>query len=86
MCGATRRPDAFDPEGDGYDYDTARAAGLGTTVDEEDGQPHWPSRDPRNGMILKGRKHLTFEKAIEADASLGYRLQKRNGRYYTEKE
>lgn len=85
MCAPTKQS-AFDPEGDGYDYETARSAGLGTSIDSEDGQPHWPSREPRTGMVLKGRKHATFDKAIEADSSLGYKLEKRGQRYYTVKE
>lgn len=76
---ADRRP-RFDPEEDGYDYETARAAGLAAG---EDG--HWPSRDPRTGMLLKGRKHPTFDKGVAVDEELGYRLEKRGGRYYTVK-
>jgi len=70
-------PTKFDPEGDGYDYDTARQAGL---APDKDG--HWPSRDPRSGVLLKGRKHPTSAKGDEADAKLGYYTRKReDGRY-----
>jgi hypothetical protein len=68
----------FDPEGDDYDYDTARDAGIGPG---EDG--HWASRDPRDGKLLKGRKHPTFDKGVDTDRELGYGLQKQGGRYYT---
>ena len=45
---------------------------------------HSSSRDPRTGMMLKGRKHDTFEKAVESDLKLGYELQKgKDGRYYS---
>ncbi|MHC4278428.1 MAG: hypothetical protein ACYSTI_14090, partial [Planctomycetota bacterium] len=42
-------PTPFDPEGSGYDYQTAEEAGI--TPDEN---KHWPSLDARTGMVLKG--------------------------------
>ena len=75
------RPGAFDPEGDGYDYRTAKAAGI-----KEGSDGHWPSREPKSGRLLKGRKHKTFEKGVKADKALGYEIEKRaDGRYYTVK-
>lgn len=69
----------FDPEGDGYDYDSAREAGL---EPGEDG--HWPSREPRSGKILKGRKHSTYHKTEEGEAAAGYEIRKESdGRYYS---
>lgn len=84
----SKRPSSkFDPEGSDYDYATARARGLSPQgVDPEDGLPHWPSRDPVSGMLLKGRAHPTFDKGVKVDEELGYRLQKRGGRYYTVKD
>lgn len=73
-----RESQPFDPEGEGYDYDQARAAGMGP---DETG--HWPSREPGSGLQLKGRKHKTFDQAIETDRMQGYGLEKQNGRYYT---
>jgi len=70
----------FDAYGSGYDYDTARQEGLGP---DESG--HWPSRAPSTGMLLKGRKHPTFDKGVDADEDLGYMLSHRDDRYYTEK-
>ena len=70
----------FDPEGDGYDYRTARLAGVQRGPDG-----HMGSRDPVTGMQLKGRRHPTFNQAIETDRMEGYGLEKRNGRYYTQK-
>jgi hypothetical protein len=70
-------PAKFDPEGDGYDYETARAAGL---APDETG--HWPSRDPRTGVLLKGRQHPTSKLGDEADAKKGFYTRKReDGRY-----
>jgi hypothetical protein len=72
---------AFDPEGDGYDYETARLRGM-----RPDADGHWSSRDPETGMLLKGRAHPTFNKGVEADRGLGYELETRDGRYYTTKK
>jgi hypothetical protein len=74
-------PMPFDPEGADYDYETARAAGI-----EPDADGHWASRDPRTGMLLKGRTHPTFSKGVAVDEEMGYRLSKRDGRYYTTKD
>lgn len=68
----------FNPDGGGYDFETARAAGI-----KPDATGHWPSRDARTGMILKGRKHPTFNKTIAADQKLGYKMIKKGGRYYS---
>jgi hypothetical protein len=69
----------FDPESDSYDYGSAKQRGLQAG---EDG--HWPSRDPETGMLLKGRRHKTFQKGVDVDRGMGYRLEKRDdGRYYT---
>ena len=77
----------FDPEGEDYDYDTAKEAGLEPKAVEDDDVPHWPSRDPRTGVLLKGKKHKTFQLGVDEDAKLGYKLRKRDdGRYVTEKE
>lgn len=76
----------FDPEGEDYDYAGARAAGLKPQMVDDDTVPHWPSRDPATGMLLKGRTHPTFDKGVKADADLGYRLEKRGSRYYTIKD
>ena len=47
---------------------------------------HSSSRDPRTGMMLKGRNHETMNKAIAADERLGYVMKKgEDGRYYSTK-
>ena len=72
----------FDPEGSGYDFKTAKEYGI-----EPDKSGHWQSRVPETGMILKGRKHPTFNKTIEADKKLGYKIIKgTDGRYYSFKK
>ena len=72
-----RKP--FDPEGSGYDYETAKKGGLKPGSDG-----HWPSRDPKTGQVLKGRKHETYHKAVKSDKEKGYEHHKgKNGRYYS---
>lgn len=68
----------FDPEGSGYDYKSAREAGL-----SPDETGHWPSRDPKSGKILKGRKHPTWHLTEEGERKAGYEIRKINGRYYS---
>jgi hypothetical protein len=68
----------FDAESGEYDYDSAKAAGL--TPDETG---HWPSRDPKTGLILKGRKHPTWDKTLQGEADAGYKIIKKDGRYYS---
>ena len=70
----------FDPEGTGYDSDTAREAGL-----EPDETGHWGSLDPRTGMLLKGMKHKTIQKTIDVERKLGNKIVKRGKRYYSTK-
>lgn len=72
----------FDPEGDGYDMETAVKAGL-----KADKTGHWPSREPTSGQLLKGRKHKTFALTIQGEAKAGYRIKKgEDGLYYSQKE
>jgi hypothetical protein len=69
----------FDPNGSGYDFESAQAAGLGP---DETG--HWPSRVPQTGLILKGRKHPTYHKTVKAENKLGYSIiEGPGGRYYS---
>jgi len=71
-------PGVFDPEGPGYDYETAIKFGLGPDI-----TGHWPSRVPQTGLILKGRKHKTWPLTVEGEKKAGYIIIKRNGRYYS---
>jgi len=69
----------FDPEGSGYDYESAKSAGLKPDPKTK----HWSSRNPQTGQMLKGRKHPTWKLGVKEDLKLGYRLVKKNGKYYT---
>jgi len=68
----------FDPEGSGYDMETALAFGM-----RPHKSGHWYSRAP-NGQILKGKGHETFHKTIAGEKKAGYIIKKMaNGRYYS---
>ena len=72
----------FDPEGSGYDYETARKSGM-----KPDDTGHWSSREPKTGQILKGRKHKTYSKTVKGEANAGFEIyQGANGRYYSRKK
>lgn len=71
----------FDPEGEGYDMDTAISAGL-----KADETGHWPSREPKTGMLLKGKGHKTWNLTEKGEADAGYEIYKgEDGRYYSRK-
>lgn len=90
--GNTARPKpVFSAEGSGYDYDTARRAGI-----TPDASGHWPSRvelppekakalglPPGSGVILKGRGHETFDKTVQGEKQAGYQIIKLGDRYYS---
>ena len=72
----------FDPEGSGYDEDSARKAGM-----KPDATGHWSSREPKSGLLLKGRKHKTWGKTVEGERKAGYEIyKKKDGRYYSRKK
>ena len=82
----------FNPEGNDYDYVTAKELGL---LKERKmfyrdapakARHHLPSLDPRTGMILKGRSHPTFSKTLAREKELGNAIIKKDGRYFSIKE
>ncbi len=81
----------FDPEGEDYDYEGAKGAGLEPQFNPKPAMgepgPRWPSRNPETGVLFKGKKHPTFQHGVDEDAKLGYKLRKRDdGRYETQKD
>lgn len=85
----------FDPESAGYDYATAKAGGLGPTGTGEN-KGHWGSVTkaseadrkkfglPEDSYVmLKGRKHETWDKAEEAEIARGSKIVKHGDRYYS---
>ena len=78
---ARQKKKPFDAEGVGYDYGSAGRYGL--TADKTG---HYPSRVPQTGLLLKGRRHKTWHLTEKAEKKLGYKIIKRNGRYYSLKK
>jgi hypothetical protein len=75
---SSQKRKAFDPEGSDYDMDSAVAAGL-----QPDETGHWASRDPKTGLILKGKGHPTFELTVKGEEEAGHEIVKKDGRYYS---
>jgi hypothetical protein len=84
---------AFNPKGKGYDYKSAKKAGMKPTIDPKDGKLHWGSVAPATKKeqatgnlpkgsykVLKGEKHETMWKAKDAEEKRGARLVKRGGK------
>jgi hypothetical protein len=80
----------FNPQGSDYDYQTARAYGMGQ------GDGNWGSVAPASEgerklhglpedsyLMLKGAQHPTWGKAVEAEESRGSKVVKYGDRYYS---
>ena len=79
---ALKKRKKFDPEGDGYDYETAKKSGM-----KPDSTGHWSSREPKTGRLLKGRNHKTWNKTVEGERKAGYEIYKgKDGFYYSRKK
>ena len=87
--------EAFNPEGRGYDYNAARSAGMGPDGTGQN-KGHWGSvreatdaERKRHGLpdeaylILKGRNHETWDKAVQGEAERGFKIVKRGDRYWS---
>ncbi len=84
----------FDADSDAYDYETAKRYGMGADGKGED-QGHWGSRVELNdkdrpedlpqgtGIMLKGSKHETWDKAVKGEQEAGFDVVKRGSRYYS---
>lgn len=80
-------PSSFDPEGEGYDMESALKAGIQPQINPEDGLPHWQSREPKTGLLLKGKKHKTWNLLEEGEKKAGYEIYKgEDGRYYSKQK
>ena len=71
----------FDPEGSGYDYESAKKYGIKPTIDIT-GKEKWQSRVPQTGLLLKGKKHETWWKTERDEKAAGYLIIKKGNRYY----
>ena len=74
---AVTKKKTFNAEGTGYDTETAAEAGL------ESKEGHLPSLDPRTGMVLKARKHPTWDLMVDEETKLGNKIVKKADRYYS---
>ena len=83
---------SFDPEGSGYDYPSAQAAGMkrdskgkmGSVVKATKEEIKRNKLPPKSYKLLKGSQHETFSKTIEAEHDRGSVVKKGNdGRYYS---
>ena len=85
----------FNPEGRGFDMETAQAFGMlpassgpnkghfGSVVPTTPEQ-HGKLGLPENSfMILKGRRHPTFHKAVAAEEARGFKVIKRGDRFFS---
>lgn len=81
----------FNPEGRGYDYETAKTSGMKPGPDG-----HWGSVAPastkdqqsfslpdQSYVLLKGRGHESFDMANDAESARGYEIVKRGERYFS---
>jgi hypothetical protein len=74
--------DGFDPEGSGYDYKNAPPPSF-----KELGYfPKYGSLDPKTGMVLKGRKHKSYDETLKAEEKLGNKIIKKGDRYFSVKK
>jgi hypothetical protein len=97
MSGASPVKGKFQPEGKGYDYASAKAAGMGPTGDgTAENKGHWGSvilasdavrakynLPDESYMVLKGRSHETFFKAVLSEQARGSKIIKLGNRYFS---
>jgi hypothetical protein len=87
---------AFDPEGSGFDMATAKASGMKPYDVPGPDYGHWGSVTPTTKeqqaehgldedsyMILKGRDHKKFQKAVDGESKRGFEVKKIGNRYYS---
>ena len=82
---------AFDPEGQHFDMETAQQFGMVPNEAGHYGSVVPTTKDqirreklPRNSyMMLKGRGHPTFDKAVEGERLRGFKIIKRSSRYFS---
>jgi len=76
------KPSTFDPEGTGFDMETANKFGI-----KPDPTGHYPSREPKTGQILKGRKHPTFHLTVKGEEEAGFEILKgKGGKFFSRKK
>lgn len=82
---------AFDPEGSSFDEATARAAGMtrdeaghmGSVIEAPDEMKTRLGLPAESFLVLKGRRHPTFDKAVAAEEARGFKIVKAGNRYFS---
>lgn len=64
-----RKNQPFDPNSDKFDYAGAKNAGM-----KRNAAGKYGSRDPKSGLIFKGRNHPTRKATDAAEKDLGYEI------------
>ncbi len=81
----------FDPEGSGFDIDTALAAGMirdsvrghyGSVVPASEKEREEHKLPKGSFLMLKGKKHKSWKKGVEGEENLGRRVIKKGKRYF----
>ena len=86
----------FDPQGKGFDMDTARKFGMRPSTESGPNFGHMGSVVPSSAaqqkqfgipensfMILKGRGHPTFSKAVAAENRRGFEVKQLGTRFFS---
>ena len=86
---------AFNPKGKGYDYKSAIKAGMGAdgtgvnkghwgsvapTTEEERKKYNLP---PESYILVKGKKHKSWDIAIQYEVKRGFKVIKKGNRYFS---
>lgn len=88
--------DTFDPFGGGYDWKSARAFGMeadktpgenfghfGSVVRTTRAQQKQLGLPENSYMILKGKQHPTYHKAVEAEEGRGFMVKQFGNRFFS---
>jgi hypothetical protein len=87
----------FDPESDGYDLARALASGMlpagpeaglnaghmGSVAEVSDEERKAFGLPDEAYLLLKGRKHKTWDLAVEGERARGFKVIKRGNRYFS---
>ena len=89
-------PNEFMPEGFDYDYKRAEQVGMTRQLDPETKEMHLGSVAPttkaerekyglpeESYVLLKGKQHESWDKAIKGEAERGFRVKQYGDRYYS---
>jgi hypothetical protein len=81
---------SFNPQGADYDYQTARAYGMGqdggnwgSVAPASEGERKLHGLPEDSYLMLKGAQHPTWGKAVEAETARGSKIVKHGDRYYS---